>query len=387
MRSDSRRFAILGGGIGGLVLAIALEQKGFGVRLFESAPQWKPLGAGLGLAGNAVRAFMELGISDAILDVSRIMKRVTIKNRQGRALSQTDSERLSTKFGVVNNFSIHRADLHKVLLDHITEGTAELNKACTDIEQLPDGVVLHFADGTTHRADYLLACDGIHSLARKKLLPQSTTRFAGYTCWRAVIDNPPPNINWDETSETWGGGARFGIVPLTHNRVYWFACLNASRGEEKFRNYKVPDLLRHFGDFHFPVPELLLRTREDQLIWNDILDIAPLRKFAFNRVLLMGDAAHATTPNLGQGACMAIEDAVMLANLLESAESVEKAFETFERRRLPYTKKIVNDSWRLGRVAQLENPVLMALRNAAIRLTPERVVENQFKFIFQVPLH
>lgn len=387
MKPEGKKFAILGGGIGGLMLAIALQQKGLGVRVFESAPHWKPIGAGLGLAGNAVRAFMELGISDAVLDESRIMKHVAIKDKVGRTLSHTDAERLSRKFGVVNNFTIHRADLHQVLLSQVADNTVELNKTCIDFDQMPDGVVLHFADGTVYHADYLLACDGIHSVARSKLIPQSTPRFAGYTCWRAVIDNPPPNINWDETSETWGSGARFGVVPLTHNRVYWFACLNANRGDEKFRNYKVPDLLRHFGDFHFPVPELLLRTREDQLIWNDILDIAPLRKFAFNRVLLMGDAAHATTPNLGQGACMAIEDAVVLANLLESAPGVQKAFETFEQRRLPHTKKIINDSWRLGRVAQLENPVLMALRNAAIRLTPERVVENQFKSIFQVPLH
>ncbi len=118
----------------------------------------------------------------------------------------------------------------------------------------------------------------------------------------------------DETSETWGQGTRVGIVPLTKDRVYWFVCVNASANDPLMRSLDPTDLLAFCGSFHAPIPQLIKRT--DKVIWNDIIDIEPINKFAFDKVVLIGDAAHATTPNMGQGACMAIEDAVVLTNCI-----------------------------------------------------------------------
>lgn len=380
----SKRFAIIGAGIGGLTLAIALQRKGVDVTIYENAPEIKPLGAGLGLAANAVKAFYEIGIGDQIIDAGKKLKSLEIKSQRGKVLSRADSEVMAKRLGVTNNFSMHRADLHEVLLQNIKPGSLQLGKSCVDFVQNDSGVSLTFADGTTTHADYVVACDGINSKVRKKLLPGTEPRYAGYTCWRAVINDVPDNFDFENTSETWGRGSRFGIVPLTKNRVYWFACINAPQSDSVMKNYKVEDLQNHFKDYHSLIPSLLKSTRNDQMIWSDIIDLMPLKQFAFDKVLLIGDAAHATTPNMGQGACMAIEDAVILANMLTKSENVEEIFRAFEAKRISRTTKIVNDSWQVGKLAQLDNSLLIGLRNLALQLTPQSVAENRMKFITDI---
>jgi 2-polyprenyl-6-methoxyphenol hydroxylase-like FAD-dependent oxidoreductase len=380
----SKRFAIVGAGIGGLSLAIALQRKGFQVTVFESAPEIKPLGAGLGLAVNAVKAFVEIGISEDVLKSGSVLKKLTIRDERGNVLTETDSEKISQKYNVVNNFTIHRADLHEVLLRHLTVGTLQVGRLCVDFIQTSSDVKLVFQDGTSFNADYVIACDGIHSVFRKKLIPGSTPRYAGYTCWRAVINNIPASVDLNETSETWGPGSRFGIVPLSNNRLYWFACINANANDPAMRSYGIAELLKRFKNFHSPVPEILQHTENHQLIWNDIIDIKPLKKFSFGNILLMGDAAHATTPNMGQGACMAIEDAAILSNVLLHSRPVDASFRIFERRRIGRTTTIVNNSWKLGRIAQWENRFLIKLRNTLLRLTPPSVAEKQVKFLQEV---
>jgi 2-polyprenyl-6-methoxyphenol hydroxylase-like FAD-dependent oxidoreductase len=375
------KFLIVGAGIGGLTLAIALQRKGFQVTVVEQAPEIKPIGAGLGLAANAVKAFAEIGMDSEVLKAGKVLAKVLIKDTKGRVLLSTDSEKISRKFGAVDNFTIHRADLHDVLLRHLQADTLQLNKQCVDINKNPDGVSLRFQDGTTFNADYVIACDGIHSIFRRKLVPQSEVRYAGYTCWRAVIENPPLT-NMDETSETWGHGSRFGIVPLANNRLYWFACLNAA-ANSSLKNYRVEDLITHFGRFHKPIPDIIRSTKDNQLIWGDIIDVKPLTTFAFDNIVLMGDAAHATTPNMGQGACLAIEDAVVLSNLL-TANNPREAFKKFEVMRRDRTRKIVEGSWRIGQIAQLENPILARLRDVAVRATPPGVAEKQMQFLYNV---
>jgi 2-polyprenyl-6-methoxyphenol hydroxylase-like FAD-dependent oxidoreductase len=378
------KFAIVGGGIGGLTTAIALQRKGFDVTVYESAPVLKPLGAGLALAGNAVKALMEIGIGDEVLRAGKVMKTVCIKDDRGNTLVETDSEKLSTRFGTINNFTIHRADLHRILAGQLKPGTLLLNKSCADIKQSTSGVTLLFNDNTQAQADYLIACDGIHSVVRKKLLPESLPRYAGYTCWRAVIDDIPENVNMDETTETWGQGSRFGIAPLTGNRIYWFACLNAKANDPEMRSFGIPELLTHFSSYHSPVSSILKKTKKEQLIWGDIIDLKPLKKFAFGNIVLLGDAAHATTPNMGQGACMAIEDAAVLSNCLEEYVTIEEAFSKFEAKRIPRTTKIITTSRTLGEIAQWKNPLLTTLRNTLVRLTPPGVTEKQVRFLTDV---
>ena len=378
-----KKFAIVGGGIGGLTLAIAMQRKGMDVKVFEGAPHFKPIGAGIALAANAMKAFEEIGISGEVIQAGRKIKRMYGKDDRGKVISYTDAVQLTEKYGVVNNFTIHRADLHEVLTKLLKDDTLVFSKACVDFEQSQNDIVIKFSDGSTASADYLVACDGIHSPIRKKLLPSSSLRYAGYTCWRAVLDDLPEGFNPDETTETWGPGRRFGVVPLSNNRVYWFATLNAKANDLKYKNFTVKDLEMVFKDFHFPIPAILARTKNEQLIWSDIMDLKPISQFAFGRVVLLGDAAHATTPNMGQGACMAIEDAATLANGLAKYPA-EAAFQKFEAHRIKRTTRIVSQSWTFGKIAQLENPLLISLRNGAFRRVPQSIIDKQLKALYEV---
>ncbi|HWA34704.1 MAG TPA: FAD-dependent monooxygenase [Cyclobacteriaceae bacterium] len=378
-----KKIAIIGGGIGGLTLAIALSRKGLNVQVFESAPAFKPLGAGLSLATNAMRALADIGIEKEVMTYGKVIKQMFGKDESGRVISFTDAEKLTARFGVVNNFTIHRADLHQVLIGLLPADAIQLGKTLVDFEQHAGGVKISFADGTTSEVEYLIACDGIHSPARKKLLPGSLPRYAGYTCWRAVVDDLPEGFNENETTETWGRGRRFGVVPLSNKRVYWFATCNAPQNDAAMKNSKAKELQTMFSNFHFPVPQILARTKDEQIIWSDIIDIKPVRQFAFGRILLMGDAAHATTPNLGQGACMAIEDAATLSNGL-TKYSPEEAFVKFEKHRIKRTTAIVNQSWNFGNLAQWENPLMIRIRNGLLRVVPQSVIDKQVKNLYDV---
>lgn len=377
-------YAIIGGGIGGLSLAVALQQKGVTVTVYEQAPLFKPLGAGLALAANAMLALKHIGLDEEIMEAAHVIGKVSIKDQTGKTLTSTDSRRVTKKYGVTGNFTIHRADLHHILVKQLQPGTIKTGKQCTHVEQKHELVTLHFADGSIVDVRAVIACDGIHSPIRKQFLPSSKPRYAGYTCWRGVIDDPHHNFSYEETSETWGPGKRFGIVPLSNNRIYWFACMNAPVQSEAMKRFTTKDLINAFSDFHDPIPTLINYTNNDQLIWGDIVDVAPIKQFAFKNIVLMGDAAHATTPNMGQGACMALEDAAMLASYLLKYKEPEIAFRTFEQMRMARTTKIVNNSYSIGKLAQLENFWLIQLRNLALQMTPASIAEKQIKFLYDI---
>ncbi len=379
-----RKILIIGGGIGGLTTAIALQQKGLNVQVYENALVLQPLGAGIVLAANAMQVLRTLGLEGEILAQGKLLRHFSILSQQGDVLAQTDSLRVSQRYGN-DNFAIHRADLHRVLLARLGNGVVHPGKRCTGFTQTARGVQVRFDDGTEATGDYLVAADGIHSAIRRQLLPESAPRYAGYTCWRTVIDGWPAGFNGERASETWGHRGRIGMVPLTGNRIYLFACKRAPARSEQMRQYTTAQLLASFHDYHTPVPQVLAAAHHP-LLWNDILDLAPLRQFAFGRVVLTGDAAHATTPNMGQGACQAIEDALVLANCFEKYPDGEAAFKVFEQKRLARTGEIIRTSRQIGQVAQLENKFLAALRNAAMRWVPESVNEKRLEFLYKPEL-
>lgn len=378
-----KKVLIIGGGIGGLCTAIALLKKGLAVEVYESAPELKPLGAGLVLAANAMQGLRKIGLEEEILVTGKLLSKIQILAQDGDIITQTDTTRISQRYGT-NNFAIHRADLHRILQQHIPAQQVITGKKCVDVVQDAQGVTATFSDGSLAQGDCLVAADGIHSLIRKKLVPGSSLRYAGHTCWRAVTDTYPQSLDTSKFTETWGAKGRFGIVPLAGNRVYWYACINAPVNDSQMAAYTLEDLASAFRHHHAPIPQLIEMTQPNQLIRNDINDIAPLRQFAFGKIVLTGDAAHATTPNMGQGACQAIEDAIVLANCLSRNVQPEAAFKEFERKRIGRTTQIANASRQIGQIAQWSNPLLCKLRNKAFQLIPASLSEKQLEFLYKV---
>ena len=379
----STEIAIIGGGIAGFTTALALQKIGLQPIIFESAATIKEIGAGLGLGANAIKAFSHLGIKEEVMAAGSFLSSFTVYDQKGKQITKTDSVSVSKKYGL-DNFTIHRADLHQLLLSKIDRKKIYTNKRAESILQKGNNVTIQFQDGSTYDTNYMIAADGINSPIRKQLLPGSEPRYAGYTCWRAVIDNTQLQIK--DSSETWGHKGRFGIVPLKQNRIYWFACINAAAQDMRMKQLNVQQLLEHFKSYHLPIPAILQETKNENLIWNDIIDLKPVNQFAFDNVLLTGDAAHATTPNLGQGACQAIEDAVILAGEIKKDNDIKAAFKRFEQRRIKRVHWIVNTSWQIGKIAQLENPLLISIRDAAFRLMPASMQDRQFEKLYKVDL-
>lgn len=377
------KFIVVGGGICGLTTAIALIRSGHEVRVFEAASELREAGAGVVLGANAMRALHALGIHDAVKAAGSEISSMSVCEANSVPISEMDTSKFTQASGF-RNVAIHRADLQRILLEHLPSGTVQLGSAFERFEQMGDQVTAWFAGNVPATADGLLAADGIRSRARLQIFPKGLPRFAGYTCWRGISEASALRLPIGRSFEFWGGANRFGYVPLAAGQVYWYACTNSSvPNNPAFRSLRITDLQRQFGGFSYPVPELLARTADDRLLWNDILDIKPVESFAHGRVLLLGDAAHATTPNLGQGAGQAVEDAAMLSQCLQATRVLPQSFVEFDRRRRPRTTKIVNMSWQLGRIAHLESFWLANLRNLAMRWIPRRISDRQMAFLYQ----
>jgi FAD-dependent urate hydroxylase len=377
--------AIVGGGIGGLCAALSLQQTGHTVNLYEAAYELKPLGAGLGVGSNSLQALTKMGVGQDILNKGNILNKITFHKHSGQRLNEINFAHLSEKFGV-ENITIHRAHLQSVLLDNLFPGTVHLNKKCIDFSQTSQGVSLRFEDGDFTQTDLVVAADGIHSFFRKKLLNQAHERYAGYTCWRAVVTVEPKVLQPDISTETWGENGRFGVVPLAQKQVYWFACINAKRNDKVKANYTVKDLASIFKDYHSPIPELILLTKNEDLIHDDILDIQPISQFIFQNVILLGDAAHATTPNMGQGAGQSMEDALYLSNCIAHYHDLSTALQAYQAERVQRTKKVITLSRQIGYAAQWEQLWLRTLRDNLFKIVPSSLLSQRLKFLYDINL-
>lgn len=378
-----KKILVIGGGIGGLCTAAVLQKRGWNVKLFEAAPSIKAAGAGLGVGSNALKALYEAGIGKEIEEQGNPLWNMVFLNDKGKQLNEMDFTDLSNKFGL-DSLTIHRAALHRILYGALKPGTVQLNKRCIDFKMNTHGITAIFDDGSTEKGVLLVAADGIHSAIRKKLVAQSHPRYAGYTCWRGVVKFDHPAIDNHTSYEIWGREGRFGIVPLQDSQVYWFACINAAKNDPVYKRLLPKDVANIFQAFPVHVQQIILATQKDELLHHDIMDLRPLRKFSYGRVVLLGDAGHATTPNMGQGAGQAIEDAIVLANSLETTNSLEDALKRYETKRVKRTRQIIRMSRRIGAVAQWEQAYAAAIRDSLFQLVPSKLLLRAFRFILDV---
>ena len=377
---------IIGGGIAGLAAAKGLQRIGWEVAVYEQAPVLKALGAGLVLSANALKALRALGLLEAVLAIGQPLHNFKILSKKGSVLADTNYLLLSERFGIQSFISVHRGDLQQVLLNELEPLQVHTGKRFKSLEQNRQQITVSFEDGTLASADLLIACDGVHSAVRQQLVPESKKRYAGYTCWRGITLERPAALPQHQATESWGRGDRFGIVPLTNGRVYWFACLNAPQQQDpQMKAIGLGGLKQQFHTYHQPVPQLLDLTPPEALLWNDIVDLKPLSTYVYGRAVLLGDAAHATTPNMGQGACQALEGAaVMIAQL--ATLPLREALQAYDRMRVPRASSIVKQSWQLGKIAQASNPLGVWLRDRLLPLVPSSVNDKQIHELLGVEL-
>ena len=368
---------IIGAGIGGLTTALTLKQKGLNVKIYESSAEIKPVGAGIIIANNAMQVFQKLGLQEKIKKVGNKISFMKITDTQLNDISVVDLSEYEKKYGV-HNIAIHRGELQKILADEIGFENINLSKRLSKIEK-EELFKLTFEDNTTFECKLVIGADGIKSVVRNQLFEESTLRNANQKCWRGICEIDLPKNYHNELNEAWGKGKRFGFVKISDKKVYWYALTNANKFSKKTTN-----LLEVFKEFHTDILKIISATNKEQIILNDIIDLKPIDKWQAENVCLIGDAAHATTPNLGQGACQAIEDAYVLGKLLDEGLAIESTFKQYENLRRKKAHTIVNISWTVGKMAHIENNLGIWLRNKIMRNLPKSANKKQMDMIFNL---
>ncbi|HVX44187.1 MAG TPA: FAD-dependent monooxygenase [Mycobacteriales bacterium] len=354
----NRTAIVVGGGIGGLAAAIGLHRIGWTALVLEQAPKFDAVGAGISLWPNALRALDALGIGDDVraLDAPGGIES-GVRSAGGRWLKRTG----------LPIVMLHRADLHSALVSAVPP---EWLVPGAEVQQVTaDGEVTWTAAGAPHteRADLVIGADGLRSVTRTQLWPDAAApEFVGRTAWRGVTR--PGGVILDAEGETMGLGGRFGILQLRDERVYWFAESRADRPDIRYPE-PLEELRRRHGSWHDPIPRLLDATDPQAVLHHDLYHLPALPTYVRERVVLIGDAAHAMTPDLGQGACQALEDVVELVARLATGD-VPAALAGYDAARKPRTRQMARASRRMGNIGLARTPAGLWAKSVLSVLTP-----------------
>jgi 2-polyprenyl-6-methoxyphenol hydroxylase-like FAD-dependent oxidoreductase len=367
---------ILGAGIGGLTCAIALAQRGIPAEILEQAPELRTIGAGIWLPSNAMTVMDRLGLAGELTRAGLPLERVEVA-AGARLLQAIDLGPVRERFGHTT-ISILRSELQRVLAAAIEPGTLRLGARVERVE--PGGAVV-LEGGEVIAADVVIGADGIDSAARAAVAPDAVIRYAGQTCYRGVARLALDEADRRVCREVWNGAARCGYSAVGGDQVYWFLPVLAPRGGRDDGPVK-PRLVELAARFPAPVPAIVAATPEDSISRLDLRDLVPLPRWHRDHVVLLGDAAHAMTPNLGQGGAQAIEDAFVLASCLNDHPTPEAAFAAYQEHRRPRVDRIARLAWRLGKAAHYRSGLARGLRDLAMRVIPDGVARRQTDWLY-----
>lgn len=373
------RIAIIGGGISGLSTAVALQRKGIYTEVFEKEQVSSSPDTGMVLSGNAIRAFYIMGLGSQLLANGIATDSCFLKSDSGDSIAEFNYHSPSH---IPNYLFIQRSTLYKILIAALLPGTFHLDKQLIDFSQNKSKIYLRFNDGAFSEADYLIGCDGAHSQIRTKLMPESKLDFSQSSCWRGMITNSP--ISLLPYTETWGPRGRFGIAPLPGNRLYWYAFKKSEPGKIDMAEWNTIDLLFNFFYYHDPIQQILENTPSENIIYDELYELKALDHLYCGNILLIGDSAHASMPNIGQGASQAIEDAVFLAKWISTEESVDKGFARYESHKLERMRLVKKEMQIYGLASQVNFPLLCTLRNKLLQMAPTAFHNEKLRKVVEI---
>jgi len=354
------RIAIIGGGIGGLAAALALERRGAEVVVCEQSPVHSEIGAGLNLTPNAVKAFRALGIEDQIEAIGSGSEFMAIRSwRSGRFISRTRRGDFPKVFGAPN-LTVHRADLLDVLRGALKTTDIRLGMRCVAVDGGDRSAAVRFADGSTLEADVVVGADGIHSAVRKSLFGADRPRFTGCICWRGMAPAAavPRDINIADGTMWMGPHGHVVHYPVRRGELVNIVAhfdSDAWTGESWTHECDVAEVMTTYAAWN-PALTRLYPLSQRWYKWA-LYDRDPLEHWSKGRATLLGDSAHAMLPYLGQGAGMAIEDGCVLAAMIgRHGEDLDTALSAYERLRVPRTKATVLGSRARAKENHLASP-------------------------------
>lgn len=370
-------YSIVGAGIGGLATAVALEQKGIPYQIFEKTPVVKKVGAGIWLAPNALKVLEHINVLDQVIHKGNTIKQITIAKSDLSPISDSNQDFVKEQFGYTT-VAIHRAELQAILLEQIPKEKIHFGKAFQAFKELNNGKIkLSFEDKTEYETDFLIGADGINSKLRQQLFTNSSTRYSGQTCWRGIANIELEDDFKHRGMEIWGNQVRFGLSRISKGKVYWFAVALDQANQKDEQAVIKEKLFKLFKDFDPMIQQLIQATPQDKIMRNDINDLKPMSKWYQDNICLIGDAGHATTPNMGQGGAQALEDAYYLTNLIQK-DSNNSVFAHFQEQRQKKVNMIVKQSWMMGKMAHWKYGKWFRnfiLRSAPTKLFNKKMIE------------
>jgi len=335
---------VIGAGIGGLTAGIALRQAGYEVEIYDRVRDLRPIGAGISLWSNGIKVLNRLGLGDKMAAIGGQMDRMEYRHLSGTLLNEISLSPLIAEVGQ-RPYPVARRDLQNMLLEafEASGGKLTLGTKCIGVVESDRDITAKFEDGNTATGDVLVAADGVNSILREYVLGEKVEpKYGGYVNWNglvAVSDDLAPADMW---AIYVGEHKRASLMPVAGDRFYFFFDVPLPKGTTCDRANYQTELKKHFQGWAKPVQLLIERLDPETVARVEIHDVGPISRMVKGRVALIGDAAHATCPDLGQGGCQAMEDGLVLTNYLVSTNlSVADALIRYEKERKVRTTEIV----------------------------------------------
>jgi 2-polyprenyl-6-methoxyphenol hydroxylase-like FAD-dependent oxidoreductase len=369
------RILVVGAGIAGVGAARALRQRGFATDVIERETAW--VHTGIYLPGNSARALRALGLESAVAERAALIPRQRFCDHRGNVLAEVDLDTLWD--GVGPCLALHRADLHEVLANHGEPVPIRMGASLHRLSQEDGAVTVEFDDVSIGHYDLVIGADGIHSQIRRRLfLGADAARPVGQVAWRFLTSCPPEVTTW---TVLLGSGVAFLAVPIGHGRVYCYCDAPADGIPGTSGHDAVAQLADILRGFSHPVPAILESLGPDHAVHVAPIEEVMLEHWSRGSVLLIGDAAHATSPNMAEGAAMALEDSLVLAECLAAGEGIAQTIVRFQARRQPRTRWVLDQTHRRDRIRKLPS----AVRNLVLRLWGRKIVHANYRPLLGLP--
>ncbi|MCU4628219.1 FAD-dependent urate hydroxylase HpxO [Acinetobacter variabilis] len=334
---------IIGAGMGGLTTGIALKKFGHKVTIYEQAEKILPVGAAISLWSNGVKCLNYLGLTEQVAKLGGQLDQLAyIDGLTGDTMTQFSLLPLIEEVGQ-RPYPVARADLQNMLMDEFGREDIQLGKKMVELQEQKDGVLVKFADGTEIKTDLLIGADGTHSITRAYVLgEQVSRRYAGYVNWNGLVEISEKLTPADQWTTFVGQGKRVSLMPVADGKFYFFFDVPLPVGLENNRAEYKTLLKQYFEGWCAPVQHLIDALDEQKTNRVEIHDIEPFAQFYKGRVVIVGDAAHSTTPDIGQGGCQAMEDAIYLARSLQiNTLGLEDALKRYQNKRNERANELV----------------------------------------------
>lgn len=367
---------IIGAGISGLTSAIALQKIGMEVRVFEAGPSIRTSGTGLSVMSNAIAGLKTIGVDGIIEAAGQPIRNFDIKTSTGTKITSFPLKAVANSLGA-ENVNIHRQRLHDALLSQISGDVIKTGKKLSKYTQTKDQVTAHFEDGSHVSGNILLGADGFNSQVREQLAGDVEIHSAPYIAWLATTPYTYRHLSPGDIAHYWGRGQRFGLIDIGHGEYYWWGTKNSDEPSHATKQCSKQQVVDAYKGWAPDVTNIIDATPEENIIkvhtrYREVLD-----SWTDGRVALVGDAAHAMLTSLGQGAGQAIEDAAVLADCLHHSSDVALGLLQYEKHRLPKANSVVKLAAQLSTLEQIENKLLLKLRNLYFKWVPQSLLEKQ----------